>query len=145
LAIEMFESDADVIANAADRQMAHLRTFQAGAYRELSQRLLNEVAAARLCLLAVDKKAAYDGRLRASLPSTSDTRPISAGKVTASAYTAATMPPRNNPVLAPASRRPKPRGSSHTPRSTQRLVAVGTGAGLLLTVALAYVLVSINS
>src|SRR6476660_516224 len=67
LAIKVFEKDPDVIANAADRQMAHLRTFQAGKYTDLSQRLLNEVSAARLCLLTADKKAAYDEQLRARL------------------------------------------------------------------------------
>ena len=30
LAIRLFEPDADVIAGAADRQMAHLRSFQSG-------------------------------------------------------------------------------------------------------------------
>ena len=30
LGIETFEDDPDVIASAADKQMAHLRTFQAG-------------------------------------------------------------------------------------------------------------------
>ena len=46
LGIGLFESDHDVISNAADRQMAHVRTFQSGSYSQLSQRLLNELAAA---------------------------------------------------------------------------------------------------
>lgn len=46
-----FEDDPDVIAIAADRQMAHLRTFQTGPQAAESQKLLNEVAAARVCLL----------------------------------------------------------------------------------------------
>ncbi len=64
LGIELFEENAGVIANAADRQMGHLRGFAAGKHSQLSQRLLNEVAAARVCLLNSDKKADYDEQLR---------------------------------------------------------------------------------
>jgi hypothetical protein len=67
LALNLFESDADVIATAADQRMAHIRSFQGGQYVDASQRLLNELASARLCLLRADKKAAYDANLRATL------------------------------------------------------------------------------
>lgn len=67
LGIEAFTDDADVIAHAADRQMAHLRSLQAGPHGALSQKLLNEIAAARVCLLNREKKAAYDARLRQQL------------------------------------------------------------------------------
>jgi|GEM_PF-1183653 len=63
LGVRPFESNPDVISNAADRQMAHLRTFQAGPRSTLSQRLLNEVAAARICLLNAAKKEKYDSHL----------------------------------------------------------------------------------
>ncbi len=56
-----------MIENAADRQMAHLRTFRTGKRAALSQRLLNEVAAAKLWLLRTEKKAAYDVQLRRTL------------------------------------------------------------------------------
>lgn len=64
LGIELFESDANVIASAADRQMAHLRSFQAGPHGELVQRVLNEISAAKICLIKPDRKAAYDSQLR---------------------------------------------------------------------------------
>ena len=67
LGIRRFEDDPDVIAAAADQRMVHLRTYQLGAYSELSQRLLNEVATAKVCLLNPEKKAAYDERLRQEL------------------------------------------------------------------------------
>lgn len=67
LGIGLFESDPDVISGAADRQMVHVRSFQSGKYSELSQRILNELAAARLCLLDAEKRAAYDQLLRARL------------------------------------------------------------------------------
>lgn len=67
LGIAAFESDLDVIEHAADRQMAHVRTFQSGRHQALSQQILNELAAARLCLLSAPKKAAYDDELRLKL------------------------------------------------------------------------------
>jgi hypothetical protein len=67
LGIQPFETQPDVIENAADRQMAYLRTFQTGPHAALSQKLLNQVAAAKVCLLNPEKKAAYDGRLRSRL------------------------------------------------------------------------------
>ena len=63
LGIPKFSDDPEIIENAADRQMAHLRTFQAGKHSDLSQKLLNEVAAARVCLFNRQKKADYDQKL----------------------------------------------------------------------------------
>ena len=56
--------DPEVLQNAADRQMAHVRTFQTGRHSAESQQLLNELAAAKLCLLNAQKKAGYDALLR---------------------------------------------------------------------------------
>jgi len=67
LGLDLFENDGDVIAVAADRQMAHVRTFQAGQFAGVSQRLLNELAAARICLLKPEKKAVYDAQLKKQL------------------------------------------------------------------------------
>lgn len=67
LGLEAFEDDAEVISNAADRQMSHVRTFQAGKYSEISQRLLNELSGARLTLLDVKRKKPYDEKLREEL------------------------------------------------------------------------------
>jgi hypothetical protein len=67
LGLTHFESDPQVIESAADRQMVHLRTFATGQHSALSQKLLNEVAAARICLLNPAKKAAYDESLRSQM------------------------------------------------------------------------------
>jgi hypothetical protein len=67
LGIELFEADPDVIDSAAHQRMLHLRGFQAGQHSADSQRLLNEIAAARICLLAPEKRAAYDAWLREHL------------------------------------------------------------------------------
>ena len=74
LGLDDFESNPDVIEAAADRQMAHVRTYQTGQHSNLSQKVLNEVAAARVCLLNPEKKADYDASLRAkAMPVVSST------------------------------------------------------------------------
>ncbi|MBN2476563.1 MAG: hypothetical protein JXB62_18255 [Pirellulales bacterium] len=72
LGVALFEDDPRVLEHAADRQMAHVRTFQTGRHSAQSQRLLNELATAKLCLLNAEKKAAYDARLRAQRQAESD-------------------------------------------------------------------------
>ncbi len=67
LGIEPFEDNPDVIESAADQRMAHLRNFQTGEHGKLSQKLLNEVAAAKICLFSPSKRAAYDRKLRAEI------------------------------------------------------------------------------
>ena len=64
LGIDLLEADPEVIRDAAEQRMAHVRTYHLGQYGELSQRILNELAAAKACLLDPQKKAAYDAGLR---------------------------------------------------------------------------------
>src|SRR5688572_4021788 len=68
LGLRLFEADADVIETAADRQMRHIQTFKTGQHSAHSQTLLNEIAAARLCLLSPARKAAYDSQLQSTIP-----------------------------------------------------------------------------
>jgi hypothetical protein len=65
LGLNLLENDPDVISNAADRQMAYIRGFQAGPYSAESQKILNELSTARICLLSPPKKASYDAQLQA--------------------------------------------------------------------------------
>jgi hypothetical protein len=67
LGIPTFENDPDVIENAAARQMSHVRTFQGSKHAAISQRILTELSAAKLCLLTPERKAVYDGQLRTKL------------------------------------------------------------------------------
>ncbi|NIP84728.1 MAG: hypothetical protein GTO03_03885 [Planctomycetales bacterium] len=67
LGVPIFTDDPDVISNAFDRHMAHLRTFQSGPQAAHSQKLLNEISAARGCLLNPTRKAEYDARLRSEM------------------------------------------------------------------------------
>lgn len=75
LGINLFESSRQVIGNAADQRMTYLKTFGAGQHSTLSQRLLNEVSAARVCLLSEPKKRAYDDQLRKQTAPRSVTQP----------------------------------------------------------------------
>lgn len=67
LGIKLFESDVNVICNAADRQMAHVKSYQNGPNRAISQKLLNELSAAQVSLLNPTTKRDYDEGLRKSL------------------------------------------------------------------------------
>ncbi|MGO8749327.1 MAG: hypothetical protein ACLQNE_25480 [Thermoguttaceae bacterium] len=67
LGVELFESTAKVIQTAAEQRTVYLRTFQIGKHSAESQKLLGEVATAKICLLNTEKKAAYDQRLRQEL------------------------------------------------------------------------------
>src|SRR5262245_51342798 len=69
LGTRLFETDPDVIESAADQRMAHLRTLQGGKNADLSQQLLNEISAAKVCLLDPDRRAEYDRQLRDRLES----------------------------------------------------------------------------
>jgi hypothetical protein len=112
LGIATFESDADVIENAAARQMAHVRTFKNSKHAAVSQKILTELSAAKLCLLTPDHKEAYDAQLRAQLAAAgklTDSMVLSASAVSAGALGGddrwrtdeATMPPAASPTPVP--------------------------------------------
>ena len=103
LGIKLFETSGDVIDSAADRQMAHLRTFQSGKHGELTQRLLNEVAAVRICLLDPKKRAAYDQQLRAKLTAASANAVSGAELAAAGGSAIQRQPPRRTTGPVPAS------------------------------------------
>ncbi|HVW38074.1 MAG TPA: hypothetical protein VHB99_12240, partial [Pirellulales bacterium] len=112
LGLGLFESDVDAISNAADRQMSHVRTFQSGPHSALSQKLLNELSAARVCLLNPGSKAEYDRGLQSSLNALAAPKPPPS-------Y----APAPNRPALpAPA---PRSLGSAGRPRSSSASVALG--------------------
>lgn len=67
LGIQLFEAKSNVIAAAADRQMIYLKQMVLGPHAELSQTLLNQVSAARNCLLDEEKRVPYNKTLRALL------------------------------------------------------------------------------
>lgn len=96
LGLELFESDPDVITTAADGRMAQVKRFQTGKYSALSQRLLNEIAAAKVCLLNPRQKADYDAQLRSQL---AEQQQHAAGGADAQR---ARKPPARGPAVAAA-------------------------------------------
>jgi len=64
LGLARFETDAEKIAAAADERMRLIRSNQTGPRGAFTYTLLNEITAAKLCLLAPVAKAQYDGFLR---------------------------------------------------------------------------------
>jgi len=83
LAIDVFEADLDVIADAAEQRIAHVRQYQLGKRSDLSQKVLNEIAAAKACLLDPNKKAEYDEQLRMKLNTPAAPPPVATPKPTA--------------------------------------------------------------
>lgn len=67
LGIELFESDPQLIDSLALRHTSYLRQITDGPRLPDAQRLLNELAAARRCLLNPSQKAVYDAELRTRL------------------------------------------------------------------------------
>jgi len=67
LGLPLFEADPRRIEQAADERMTLVRSFQSGPRMAHTQKLLNEMSAARLCLLNVVNKASYDALLRGRL------------------------------------------------------------------------------
>ena len=65
LGIRRFETNEEVIANAADQRARHLRSMQTGKRQAESQRLLNEIAVVAAVLLDVEKRREYDTTLHA--------------------------------------------------------------------------------
>ncbi|MCL4206643.1 MAG: hypothetical protein KJ000_29520 [Pirellulaceae bacterium] len=100
LGIELFESDRDVIDAAANRVMGYLKDLAVGDEAQHSQKLLNEVARARLCLLNRQKKVDYDAELRAKTGT--DERHESPPAFKTELASEPAGPPPSPPPLAPS-------------------------------------------
>ncbi len=119
LGVSLFEQNAEVIEQAADQRMGHLRNHQTGTHERLSQKLLNEVANARVCLLNAEKKTAYDQQLRQQLnakqPAVMPVQPT------------VSVVPRSEVILHRHRRR-----STFSPSSRQMLVVAGVAVFLVV-------------
>jgi hypothetical protein len=63
LSLQLFESDADIVSKASERQFALVKSFAEGEYRAHAVNLLREIVEARGCLLDPERKSAYDAVL----------------------------------------------------------------------------------
>lgn len=105
LGLKTFESNADIIDSAAQRQITYVRSFSLGQHAEESQAILNELATARATLLKASYKAEYDKQLTAKLQ-------------TSSSSANQDLPPGDSvPKIAPA-----PRIKSHETRSVKKQI-----------------------
>ena len=138
LGIEPFEADTDVIANAADGRMAQVKNFQGGKHAAASQRILNELAAAKVCLLNPERKAAYDRLLRQQLAART-AAPAGGAAATAAPAANDAMASFLTSVTGGAPRRTDSRAPRRRKKSLLP-VAVGIALGGFLLVALAAVL-----
>ena len=68
LGLRRLEENPDVIDNAADRQVLHLRSVQSSEHGALCEKILLEIASARECLLDPASKQTYDQQLPAPQP-----------------------------------------------------------------------------
>lgn len=67
LGLRLFEQNIEVIRNAADRQRTHVKRLGVNQYQQRGQELLNEIEAAKICLLRPEKREIYDEQLRTVL------------------------------------------------------------------------------
>ena len=121
LALAPFEADGDVIEAAADRQMGYVKQLGAGPHSTASQKLLNELSAARVTLLDRAKKAAYDQELRTRLASATSA-PILLAKPAAA--------PVANSMPAPA-----PKAAAARANSSQPVLLAAAGLAALVLIA----------
>ena len=108
LSLHCFESNTKVISNAADRQMAYVRTFQTGPHAVESQRILNELSKARVTLLNPKKKAAYDTQLRKEQSARTVPLPPPLPPLKRPEPVVYSTPKRPEPTVHSAAKRPEP-------------------------------------
>jgi formylglycine-generating enzyme required for sulfatase activity len=98
LGISPNEREAAVINAAVTRQSAYVRNFQIGKYASDAARILNEIAAAKACLLDPTKRAKYDEAIKARKPAAN--YPIQAAPRVTLAAPAPTLPTFDIDLLA---------------------------------------------
>ncbi len=67
LGVRLFEENMEVIRNAADRQRSHVKRLGTNQFERIGQDLLNQIEAAKICLLRPERRLVYDKALRADL------------------------------------------------------------------------------
>lgn len=67
LGVDLFEKDPDVIEQAATQRIAGLRSHQTGPNADVAQRVITEVAAARITLLNPARRTEYDTELQSDM------------------------------------------------------------------------------
>lgn len=137
LGLDLFEPDLDVIEAAAFRQTAHVRTYQLGPHSDFSQKLLNEIAAAKVCLMDPQTRADYDEELRARLRAADGRRSVPPAVAPSPIIAPPVVPAR--PVVLAVGQKP---AKSVRRKKAAWPVYAGLGAVALLLVVLLAVVMS---
>ena len=133
LGIREFEHDPEVIQVAANRQMAHVQQFKLSKHTEESQKLLNELSKAMVCLLNEEKKARYDRKLRKkreSKEAEAATPPVDDGKPPAQEAARTDTATDSTTKATPEVRKPSP--------SAGNTAVVASVAGVVLLAGVLY-------
>lgn len=167
------EQDPEVINAAVVRQSAYVRNFQSGKFADHATKILNEISAAKACLLDAAKRAEYDAQMRrdeAKAPASKAkpakvavrrqtvTKPARAArpvkKVRSAAPVAAAPAPLVDPLLEQLAGTPSALGTSTSPYwlGEQRKrspatwqIAVGIGASALVLLGVILLVTSGNN
>ncbi len=149
LGLEAFETDRERIAAAAEERMRHIRTFQTGPRGVLTQKILNELARAKLRLLDEATKREYDRRLHQSAKAAAEfsqeddldlPEPLAVPTAYAQPVPQATAP---HPALVTGPVAVRPAGPRIDPRRpvARRRPKVSAYVGLLITFVVTVVVV----
>lgn len=103
LGVDAYESKTDVLEDAIGRRVEFLQAVSNGEHVAVAQRMLNEIAQARLCLLDVAKKKRYDEELQVAQSSQQNPAPRSVPGLS------------NDPI-----ERPKPKSATKSATSHKR-------------------------
>lgn len=108
LSLPIYEPDIEAVALAADRAATRVRSFRPGANAAAWSRLLDEIHAAKECLLSDNDKIDYDRRLRSGDVAAASPAPAPPGRETkASGYVPDDRyPPGMGPAGASAKHEP---------------------------------------
>lgn len=131
LGVQAFEADPDVIENAANLRTTQLKAAADGEHAKAAQRILTEIASAKICLLVPETKADYDKKLGALLGKSASgphKPPVLPKKETA-AEAAALSP-------GPSSETPALQGAPAKSDNQWKTLAVALGIGSALAVVL---------
>ena len=138
LGIDAFEDDRDVIDSAANRVMTYLKELATGDDAAHSQRIMNEVMQARICLLNRKRKAVYDAELREKLSAKQPPPP----RLSRSSTTPRTTKPPNAPspvAIVATSPMPERHWSLNW-----LMVAIGGGIAVVAAVLLIVVILALR-
>jgi hypothetical protein len=141
LALDLFESDPEIIDSAANRQMSYLQQLATGQHAALSQKLLNEIAAARLCLLNRKTKAEYDRNLSSTLAAQAPPQAPPAANE-AFEFLASTEDTATTRRKSAARRGKAPGGAKSSTAAKRWLILGGAGIFSLLLAALIWAVMS---